>query len=538
MVTVFVQNATSTTGAGLTGLTYNASGLEWYWFAEDSGTSTSISLTNMTLGTWTSGGFVQVDSTNLPGFYEIGIPNTVIANTNSRTWVTMLLQGAANMVPIPIEIQLVEYNPMDGVSLGLTGVKSNVVAWSNTSVPPPDVGGVPIVDLLYWRGATPNGLTFGNLPSGPVLVSGTATGGGSNTLLVAGITTNTQAYQGGLLTVISGLFAQSRLITGYTGGGTCTFTVAPNWQANPASGYDFVVTPWGGVDVEMWQNSTSLPVSSTNVNVTEWLGTAVTSNAGIPVVYTTNTVAATVAGTVTATVPTEVLANVTEWLGTAVTSNAGVPVVYTTNTVTSVVASGTVTTVTGNVGGSVASVVGTVTATVPTLSTNVNVTKLDGTNISLDPAGNLFVDVASWAGANAASVGGLPIVYTSNTVTATVIGGTIATVSGNVVGTVGSVTAPVTIATGQLTIKRNTALSGFTFPMYNGTGGPQTGLTVSGEVSIDGAAIVNTVNSPTEVGQGVYSLNLSPADVNGTVITFIFTASGASTTIITVITQA
>ena len=99
MVTVFVQNATSTTGAGLTGLTYNASGLEWYWFAEDSGTSTSISLTNMTLGTWTSGGFVQVDSTNLPGFYEIGIPNTVIANTNSRTWVTMLLQGAANMVP-------------------------------------------------------------------------------------------------------------------------------------------------------------------------------------------------------------------------------------------------------------------------------------------------------------------------------------------------------------------------------------------------------------------------------------------------------
>ena len=57
MVTVFVQNATSTTGAGLTGLTYNASGLEWYWFAEDSGTSTSISLTNMTLGTWTSGGF-------------------------------------------------------------------------------------------------------------------------------------------------------------------------------------------------------------------------------------------------------------------------------------------------------------------------------------------------------------------------------------------------------------------------------------------------------------------------------------------------
>ena len=89
MLTVFVQNSTSTVGGGLTGLVYNSAGLEWYWFAEDSTTSTAISLATMTLGTWATGGFVQVDATNLPGFYEIGIPNTLLAATNSRTWVTM-----------------------------------------------------------------------------------------------------------------------------------------------------------------------------------------------------------------------------------------------------------------------------------------------------------------------------------------------------------------------------------------------------------------------------------------------------------------
>ena len=215
-----------------------------------------------------------------------------------------------------------------------------------------------------------------------------------------------------------------------------------------------------------------------------------------------------VVGMVTAIVPAEVSANVTDWLGTAVTSNAGVPVVYTTNTVTSVVTSGTVTTVTGNVGGSVASVVGTVTATVPTLSTNVN--------------------VVEWLGTAVTSNAGVPDVYAINTVTAIVSGGTIATV-----------TNPVSIASGQLTIKRDQGLNGFSFPMYNATTGAlQTGLSVSAVVSIDGGSPSSTTNSPSEIGSGLYSLNLAAADTDGTVLTFIFSATGAASSVITAVTQA
>jgi hypothetical protein len=270
---IFVQNATSTVGAGLTGLTHASSGLEWWWYSETSGTDTQVTLAGQTLGTWTSGGFVQVDATNLPGFYELGIPNVLLTGT-TPTWVTMQLAGAVSMVPVNIEIELTGFNPANG--------------------------------------------TFTS-------------------------------------TVV----------------GTVTATV---------------------------------PTLSTNVNVVQWLGTAVTSNAGVP-----------------------------------------------------------------------------------------------------------LVDINSITG----------------TVTATVVGGTIDTVNN-----------PVSISTGQLTVKRNTLLDGFTFPMYDATtGNPATGLSVSCSRTIDGSSISGSTNSPAEVGNGIYKINLSAADLDGGVITLLFTASSASTTIITLITQ-
>ena len=441
MLTVFVQNSTSTVGGGLTGLVYNSAGLEWYWFAEDSTTSTAISLATMTLGTWATGGFVQVDATNLPGFYEIGIPNTLLAATNSRTWVTMQLQGAANMVPVNIEIEL--------------GVQANVTQWLGTAVT--SNTGVPVV-------YTTNTVTS-------VVASGTVTTVSGNVV-------------GSVASVV----------------GTVTATV---------------------------------PSLSTNVNVQEWLGTAVTSSAGIPVVFTTNTVTSVVAsgtvttvsgnlvgsvasvlGTVTATVPSEVSANVTEWLGTAVTSHSGIPQVYAD-------------------GGTIGVVTGTVTATVPGAGgTNVNVVEWNGTAVATPNIGGVpVVDVVDWLGTAVTSNTGVPLVDVNGitgTVTATVVGGTITTV-----------TNPVTLATSQLTVRRNEALAGFTFPMYDATtGNPATGLSVSCSISIDGATLVGSTNSPSEVGGGIYKLNLAAADLDGTVITLVFIASSASATIVTLITQA
>lgn len=457
-ICVFVQDATSTNGAGLNSVNLATATTSWYWtyFRSPDTSHTNVTIVPQTLGTWTSGGVAQVASLSEAGMYQLGVPNAVFS---TGSWAVMYLIGTSfnsggtatasitQMVPCLIEFELVPWNPQDGSALGLTvltsgtvtatvpgagGTNVNVVQWNGASVATPNVAGVPKVDVVDWLG------------------------------------------------------------TAVTSSGGTPVVVATNTQP---------------------------------VNVVQWLGTAVTSSGGVPVTTNLGTVTATVptavsvtgtvtatvptavtvTGTVTATVPTEVSANVTQWLGTAVTSNAGVPIVD--------VAAGTITTVTGNVQGTVAAV-----------------TTCTGVGTASNILGTLPANVVQWLGTAVTSNAGVPLVDVNGitgTVTATVVGGTIATV-----------TNPVSIGTGQLTVKRNVALNGFTFPMYNSTtGNPATGLSVSCTRSIDGGSLGASANSPSEVGSGIYSINLAASDLNGGVITLVFVASAASATIITLITQ-
>lgn len=92
--------------------------------------------------------------------------------------------------------------------------------------------------------------------------------------------------------------------------------------------------------------------------------------------------------------------------------------------------------------------------------------------------------------------------------------------------------------TGTYQIKKNTALSNFEFPMYDSTNhAPATGLTVTGTVSLDGAAFTSLTNAVAEVASGVYKVNLAAADSNANVFTLKFTATAADTLFITIITQ-
>lgn len=96
------------------------------------------------------------------------------------------------------------------------------------------------------------------------------------------------------------------------------------------------------------------------------------------------------------------------------------------------------------------------------------------------------------------------------------------------------------VATGLFTIKKNTALNNFEFLMIDSTDHvtPKTGLTITAQRSIDGGAFAACTNSASAVGNGVYKINLSAADLNGDVITLKFTATGADQTTITILTQA
>jgi len=142
LVRVFIQDSSSTTGAGLTGLVYNSSGLTAHYLSEGDATATAITLATMTVGTWATGGFKEVDSTNMPGVYEIGLPDAVIDATSEGSTLVML-KGATNMAPVLLEIELDKIDYRDGVRAGLTALP-NAAADAAGGLVISDAGGLDI----------------------------------------------------------------------------------------------------------------------------------------------------------------------------------------------------------------------------------------------------------------------------------------------------------------------------------------------------------------------------------------------------------
>lgn len=128
---VFIQDSSSASGAGLTGLVYNSSGLAAYYHRDTDTTATSISLVTMTLGTYTSGGFKEIDATNMPGWYQFCPPNAAFASGAANVGVH--LKGATNMSPLPLEVDL--------------DAQVDVSLWNGTAVATPATAGVPKVAI-------------------------------------------------------------------------------------------------------------------------------------------------------------------------------------------------------------------------------------------------------------------------------------------------------------------------------------------------------------------------------------------------------
>lgn len=142
---VFVGNSSVTTGAGLTGLAYNTASLVAY-YVRPLGSATAITLATQTVtGAWSSGGFVEVDATNMPGVYRLDVPDAVIA-TGVRSAVIML-KGAANMVPVVMEIDL--------------NAEVNLTHWLGTAAATVDTAGYPKVTIKDGTGAGEIALTAG-----------------------------------------------------------------------------------------------------------------------------------------------------------------------------------------------------------------------------------------------------------------------------------------------------------------------------------------------------------------------------------------
>jgi hypothetical protein len=137
---VFVQDSASTTGGGKTGIAYNAASFTAY-YVRPAGSATAITLATQTVtGAWSSGGWVEVDATNLPGIYRFDIPNAVFATGVDHA--VVMLKGASGMAPVSLEYQLTGFNPS---TAWLTSAQTASAVWGasvagyNTAT---DFGGV------------------------------------------------------------------------------------------------------------------------------------------------------------------------------------------------------------------------------------------------------------------------------------------------------------------------------------------------------------------------------------------------------------
>jgi len=204
-----VQKAAATSpGDPITGLAFNTSSLTAYYRKGATGTLTAITLATQTVGgAYSSGGLVEISSTNSPGLYRFDIPDTVIATAGIAS---VTFTGAANLATHTVFIIVTAIDLYDAVKGGMSAISG---------------GGH----------------------------SGTAQAGTSTTITLASIANSStnDVYKGQQVALLSGGTGggqNGRIITGYVAS-TRVATVTPAWAITPDSTSVYVLAP-AGVDVQ------------------------------------------------------------------------------------------------------------------------------------------------------------------------------------------------------------------------------------------------------------------------------------------------
>lgn len=439
---IFIRDSSSTTGQGLAAIAFGTAGLTAYYHRDTDTTPTVISLGTMTLGVFTSSGFIKIDDTNMKGAYQFCPPNAALASGASSVMIQLF--GATNMAPVILEIDL--------------DAQADVTAWNGTAVSAPATAGIPEVNIKNINNVAASSVTTVNANQGttqPINFTGTAasalvkgdtldwnstavatpaTAGipevnvknitnvaqtgrdiGASVLLSAGIGTGQLDFTSG---VVKANFVQI-LATALT-------ETAGQLAAGFKQWFN-VATPTGTVNsipnVVAGATSGLAVVGSNMGTVTSVSGAvgSVTGNVGGNVVGTV----ASVVGSV-ASVTGNVAGNVTGSVGSVIGAVGSV--------------TGAVGSVTGNVGGNVTGSVGSVVGAVGSVTGNV------GGNVT-GSVGSVVGTVGSVTGAVGSVIGN---VGGSAASVVGAVGSVTGNVSGNVTGSVGSVLGAVGSVTGNV----------------------------------------------------------------------------------------
>lgn len=136
----------ATTGVGLTGLSSASSGLIISTITDNEATATAYTVAGSTIETITTLGtyaaptatkcrFKEVDATNHKGLYEFQFADARFSVASAKRLV-ISVTGATNLLDADYEIQLVQFDPYNATTLGLTNLDAAITSRMATYTQP------------------------------------------------------------------------------------------------------------------------------------------------------------------------------------------------------------------------------------------------------------------------------------------------------------------------------------------------------------------------------------------------------------------
>lgn len=267
-VNLFIQNSTKGDGSGLTGLVFNTASLTAYYsFTGANATAVVISLVTLATITtaYASGGFKEIDATNMPGWYRLDLPNAAIATAKGRVC-NLHLQGAANMAP---KVYTIELTAVDNQStaFGLVLAKTTNITGFNDITAAAAATGV-------WQDATAGDFTVASSIGKALYIANIAPGGsgghmisgsnaGTTTLAALTVTGNTTLSDGLLVSRTTG---NSSAITA-TGTGTGSGIVATSGAGATGDGIQATAGSTNGNGLSLTKTGSGNALNATTTNL-------------------------------------------------------------------------------------------------------------------------------------------------------------------------------------------------------------------------------------------------------------------------------
>jgi hypothetical protein len=304
LVTLFLNDRTVSTGAGLANIV--ASTVRISWLRSDQAAVSSWTLTTGTLGTWGASTMTQVGSTSTLGAYQFSLPDGAFVSGDSVY--IQFMSSTAAFAEVPLVIELTKTDNQTYLSSQVIGRVNAPVGVS--TLPAVSSISTPVTASSVTAGVNVTTMAAGLLSTqavssvineGGLIHRGTAVSSTASTIsLDATLSTYANDLLTGAIVFIKGGTGagQSRVLDDWTSTSSVA-AISPNWTVNPTStsvyevhaaapgsNSTFPLVTLASTQILVGASTVTTPVTASSVtagvNVTSFVGSAaVTSAAGV-----------------------------------------------------------------------------------------------------------------------------------------------------------------------------------------------------------------------------------------------------------------